>query len=99
MKPIPNPIMVNTGEQERVAKTIDDFFVETRDFAKKIYKLRESEFQIKSGELAYSSQITDDRVTYISYKDIILAGVFETRTEFNRVRYTFFRNLEGLRNI
>jgi len=26
---------------------------------------------------------------------MILACVFETRTEFNYVQYTFFRNLEG----
>ena len=32
MNSIPNPITVNTGEQERVSKTIDDFFIETRDF-------------------------------------------------------------------
>ena len=96
MNPIPNPIIVNTGEQERVAKTIDDFFVETKEFIEKHYEVQESEFQIKSGEIAYNStQITDDRITYLSYRDMILANVFETRTEFNYVHYTFFRNLDG----
>ena len=97
MNQIPNTITVNTGEQERVSKTIDDFFTETRDFVQQNYEVQESEFNIRSGELAYNpSQITDDRITYFSYRDIILASVFETRTEFNYVRYTFFRNLEGL---
>ena len=96
MNPIPNPVTVNTGEQERVSKTIDDFFVETRDFVRQAYGVQESEFHIKSGELAYNPpQITADRVTYLSYKDMVIACVFETRTEFNYVRYTFFRNLEG----
>lgn len=100
MNPIPNPITVNTGEQGRVAKTIDDFFIETRDFVLQTYEVRESEFNIRSGELAYnSSQITDDRITYLSYRNIILASVFETRTEFNYVRYTFFRNLEGFEEL
>ncbi|MBI2669405.1 hypothetical protein HYX14_06200 [Candidatus Woesearchaeota archaeon] len=96
MNPVPNPIIVNTGEQHRVSKTIDDFFLETRDFIQERYNVQEPEFEIKSGELAYhSTQITDDRITYLSYRDMILASVFETRTEFNYVRYTFFRNLEG----
>lgn len=91
----PHSITVNTGEQGTVSKTIDDFFIETRDFIRQKYKVQESEFYIKSGELAYNSfQITNDRITYLSYKDMILASVFETRTEFNYVRYTFFRNLE-----
>ncbi|MBU0460829.1 MAG: hypothetical protein KJ771_08555 [Nanoarchaeota archaeon] len=96
MNPIPNPITVNTGEQERVSKTIDLFFVETKEFIEENYEVDEPYFQIKSGELAYNStQITDDRITYLSYKDMILASVFETRTEFNYIRYIFFRNLEG----
>ena len=100
MNPIPNPIIINTGEQSRFSKTIDDFFLETRDFIQERYDVQESEFKIKSGELAYNStQITDDRITYLSYKDMILASVFETRTEFNYVRYKFFRNLEGFEEL
>ena len=96
MNPTPNPIRVNTGEQQRVSKTIDDFFVETREFIEKTYEVQESEFGIRSGEIAYNPlQVTDDRITYLFYKDMILASVFETRTEFNYVQYTFFRNLEG----
>ncbi len=97
MKQIPYQITVNTGEQERISSTIDDFFLETRDFILKSYEVRESELQIKSGELAYapSGPITDDRIKYLSCRDMVLAAVFETRTEFNHIRYTFFRNLDG----
>lgn len=100
MKQIPNPIVVNTGEQDRVSKTIDDFFLETKEFVQENYCVQEPDFMIKSGELAYNSpQITDDRITYLSYRDLVLASVFETRTEFNYVRYKFFRNLEGFEEL
>jgi hypothetical protein len=100
MNPIPNPITVNTGEQEEVTKVIDDFFVETRGFIEKHYRVQRLDWQIKSGELAYhSGQITDDRITYLAYRDSIIASIFETRTEFNRVQYTFFRNLDGFEDI
>lgn len=90
MNPTPNSIIVNTGEQEKVSKTIDDFFIETRNFIQEKYKVQESKFQIKTCELADNSyQITDNRITYLSYKDMILANVFETRTEFNYVKHTF----------
>jgi hypothetical protein len=96
MNPIPKSITVNTGEQHSLTKTIDDFFVETKEFAQQTYGLLESGFQIRSGELAYHShQITNDRVTYLAYMDVVLASVFETRTEFNYVKYTFFRNEAG----
>lgn len=96
MKPIPTSFIVNTGEQEKVQKTIDDFFVETKEFIEGMYKVQEWQFHIKSGEVAYNyMQVTDDRITYLEYRDMVLASVFETRTEFNHVRYTFFRNLGG----
>jgi len=93
MKPVPDPIVVNTGDQHKDTKTIEDFFSETKKFIQKHYDVFESEFQIKSGEIAYHpSQLTDDRITYLYYGETILASVLETRTEFNNVRYTFFRN-------
>jgi len=100
MNPIPNSIRVNTGEQQKVSKTIDGFFVETKEFIEKTYKVQELEFEIRSGNIAYNfTQMTDDRITYLSYRNMIIAGVFETRTEFNYIQYTFFRNLEGFREI
>ena len=100
MNPIPNPITVNTGEQHTITKTIDDFFIETKNHVSRKYKkfdLIEFEFQVKSGELAYNQfTITNDRITYLSYMDIVLASVFETRTQSNYVHYTFFRDLKGV---
>ncbi len=104
MNPVPNPITVCTGEQTKITKTIDDFFWETREFVEQNYELPPEpsmyKFSIRSGELAYYSlQITDDRVNYLAYGFMILATVFETRTELNFVHYTFFRNLEGLEEV
>ncbi len=100
MKFVPNSLVVNTGEQHEISKTIDDFFVGTKEFIQETYKVQELDFQIKSGELAYhSSQITSDRITYLSYKDIIFASVIETRSEFNHIRYTFFKNMNDLKNL
>ena len=100
MNPIPDPITVNTGEQERVSKTIDNFFIETREFIEKQYTLQKVGWGIKSGGVAYRpEQVTNDRITYLSYKDAVLAVVLETRTEFNHVQYTFFRNLEGFNKL
>ena len=99
MKDIPKTIRVNTGEQHELSNTIDDFFMETKEFFQRERGLEERHFQIKSGELAYNSmQLTDDRVTYLTYKDIIIASVFQTRTEHNHVQYVFFRNLDSLDN-
>jgi hypothetical protein len=100
MKPIPKPRIVITGEQSEVTQTIDNFFAETVEFAQKRYNLLPIYFELKSGELAYRhNQITDDRVTHLSYHNIILATVFETRTEENNVMYTFFRDLKGLEEL
>ena len=96
MNTIPKSITVNTGEEEKVSKTIDDFFIGIKDYVRQTYGVQEPEFEIRSGELAYTPfQITNDRVTYLSCRDVILACVFATRTESNYVRYTFFRNLEN----
>jgi len=52
MKPIPNPIVVNTGKEDRVSKTIDDFFLETKEFVQENYCVQKPNFMIKSRELA-----------------------------------------------
>ena len=100
MKPIPKPRIVITGDQSTITPTIDDFFAETLEFAQERYNLLPIYFEIKSGDLAYHhNQITNDRVTHLSYHNIILATVFETRTEANNVMYTFFRDLKGLEEL
>lgn len=97
---VPNSITVNTGDQIIVSETIDDFFIQTKDIVQEAYGLQDLGFQIKSGELSNGpNHVTDDRVTYLSYRDVVLASVLATRTEFNYVRYTFFRNSEGVKDL
>ena len=99
MKPIPDAVTVNTGDQHLVRQTIDDFFMDTAEHLKTNYGLRPgpNPFIIESGALAYNGLTPgDDRVTYLSFCQKIVATVMETRTDFNHVQYTFFRNLDGV---
>ena len=97
MQLLPKSITLTTGEQDRVQQTIDDFFTETKVLAEARYNIDSRHFQIKSGEIAYQpNTVTNDRITYLLYKETILACVLETRTERNNVHYDFFRNLESL---
>ncbi|MBU0929680.1 MAG: hypothetical protein KJ623_01255 [Nanoarchaeota archaeon] len=106
MKPVPNPITLNTDYHGEISKIIDDFFIETKEFVEEYYEAPKWDvpkigWQIRSGEIAYDTvQITNDRITYLTYRDMfILASVLETRTEFNYVHYTFFRDLDGFKKI
>ena len=107
MGQIPKLVTVNTGEQGKVSQTIDDFFKEIVEYVKANYEIRPGPelFSVRSRKLVYeySSSITpvvtDDRVTYLLYKQKIIAIVMETRTEFNYVHYDFFSNLEGLEQL
>jgi hypothetical protein len=99
MKPVPASLTVNTGEQYKLQNIIEDFFTETRDAVAERFGFTEMppiKFEIRSGEISYTQQITDDRMTYLLYDDMPIACVLATRTEFNYVRYVFFRNLESL---
>ena len=102
MKPIPYSVTVNTGDQHLMRPTIDDFFMDTAEHLKTNYGLRPGPhpFIIESGEIAYPGLTTsNDRVTYLSFFRKIVATVMETRTSFNHVQYTFFRNLEGVEEL
>ena len=84
----------NTAE---FAKTIDDFFVNTKEYLKEVNKAKSFDFEIKVASLKYGSIKSDDIITYLSYMGkYVVAGVIETRTEFNNLRYTFFRDLSCL---
>jgi len=102
MKPIPKPIFITTGDQEiaEAGRIIDDFLIETKNYVQRFYGLDGLEWKINSGELAYTAEhVTDDRVTYLSYRDIVIANIFETRNELNNINYTFFRNLDGIKEL
>jgi len=97
MKPAPESILIRSRNQGRVKiqETIDDFFLKTihecmaRDPSKEMFY-----FQIKDANHICSGIGSDDRTTYLHYKEeISLAAVIEARTPFNRITYTFFRNI------
>lgn len=102
MKPIPKSVTVITGDQHLIRPTIDDFFLDTVEHIKRNYGLRPGPdpFRIESGALAYNGLTPgDDRVTYLSFFQRIVATVMETRTDLNYVQYVFFRNLEGVEEL
>ncbi len=97
MRNVPESIKVNTGDQVEVSKTIDDFFIETEDFILSNYHGNQNDFRLESGEITFQPNVvTDNRITYLLYKQRVVACVLETRTEFNYVHYDFFRNLDDL---
>ncbi|MGA2130020.1 MAG: hypothetical protein ABSG05_00165 [Candidatus Pacearchaeota archaeon] len=87
-------VIVNTGDQHKVQRKIDKFFSELVEFLERNDGADSRFFEIKSGNIAYGGrQVTDDRVTCLFYRDTVMACVTETRTEFNYVSYSFFRNI------
>ena len=99
MKKTPKPITVNTGEEGRVTKIIDDFFSEIKEFILSEYHPvpHPGMFIINSGELAFSPNVvTNNRLTYLLYEERAVACVLTTRTEYNYIHYDFFRNLSQL---
>jgi|SRR3989338_3935896 len=102
MKPIPESVTVITGDQHLIQPTIDDFLVDTAEHLKTNYGLKPGPdpFRIESGQIAYNGlTLTDDRVTYLSFFGRVVATAMETRTDFNNVQYTFFRNVDGVEEL
>jgi len=88
---IPKRERVVTGTHPKIQKKIYNFFIETKEHLNK--KLGESpHYEIKSENIENS----DNRLTYLLYKDKLVAGVVERRTEFNNLEYVFFRDLSRL---
>lgn len=97
MKKLPKSRTLINGPHEEVYETIDDFFTETKNFIASKYSICGPYFQIKSGELAFQPNVVScDMVTYLLYKQRVVACVLATRTDFNNVQYDFFRNLNDL---
>jgi hypothetical protein len=98
MKRIPESITVNTGDQHQVVPLIDQFMAETLESVKKAIEAHDHDFKVESGEVSDGpNHVSNDRVTYLRFKDQVVALVMETRTELNHVRYDFFRDMRGLR--
>ena len=97
MKQVPNPILINTGDQEKsgIQNIIDTFFLEiAEEWINENPSIKKENLQIKVGNHSYLGNSNDNNTTYLSYGEgKPLAVVMETRTEFNRINYTFFKNI------
>jgi len=102
MKDLPKSIRVITGDQHKVQKTIDDFFVSTINYLVDEFGANKRYFEIKL-EGTYKEPPSmlenkiplDNRIHMLRYKEGVVAVVLQTRTEFNNVQYDFFRNLKN----
>ncbi len=92
-------IFLDAKYSGKFQKTIDKFLINTKDYIESIQnKSKPHTCEIKSGELIYSGVNSNDRLTYLIYEEkYVVAGVIETRTPFNNLQYTFFRDLSGLK--
>ncbi|MAF35535.1 hypothetical protein CL622_00260 [archaeon] len=92
MKPVPEPFTStdSIGYQDK----IDTFFIETRDYLRQHYEPKSLSFEIKSGEIVYPpSKIGNDRVTYLTCDDLIVAHILEVRDQHNYTQFVFSRDL------
>lgn len=90
---IPESICVQTGEEERVQPIIDAFIGDVmRALVGDLFADPSTRLSVDSAELAHRGVITDDRVTYLRYRETVVAIVVQTRTALNHVRYDFFCN-------
>lgn len=104
LKPVPGRIRAPLDGEYlvKVQETIDNFFVETKEYLEQKYNKEAPHIELQIYPLAHESCdssnaiITNDRISYLLYNDRLVAGVIERRTEFNNLEYIFFRNLNKL---
>jgi len=104
LKPIPGRIrcFLDGDDLVDVQKTMDNFFVETKEYLDQKYKEKFPQIEVEVYPLAHESYgsseiiLTNDRLTYLLYNDRLVAGVIEKRTAYNNLEYIFFRNLKNL---
>jgi len=93
---IPQSGTIPVEDECLLTETIDTFFLEIINDICKNKQVKNGDLEIKSGEIAYhSQQVTNDRITFLQYKERVIGGVLMTRTEFNHINYTFFKNDKG----
>lgn len=96
MKRIPKLITVITGDQHKVSRTIDDFFIETKNHLVDNLGANLMYLEIRlEGTYLKPTAYTDNNVHMLLYKERVIAAVIETRTSFNNVHYDFFRNINN----
>ena len=96
---VPKSIFMQVNPATEVQELMGEFFRNTKDYilskSKGVYNL---DFEVKSASFNYSDKTySDDRITYVSFKEkYVVAGMLETRTAFNDLQFTFFRDLSFL---
>ncbi len=104
LKPVPKRKRIFLDYAHEAEVEIDNFFLETKNYLENKFG-ENSIFEIKSFWLANENYfstnkndkaITDERIRYILYKDRVVAGVIERRTELNHAEFVFFRDLSKL---
>ena len=97
---VPKAIFRQVSSAEDVNKLMDDFFINTKKYVQsRLENSLDFYFEIKAGNLAYSSDKvnSNNRITYVEFREkYIVAGMLETRTAFNDLQFTFFRDLSCL---
>lgn len=99
MEEIPGPMHAITGDPggHVIQEKINNFFENTVENLSKDKGLDKSKFILESCEISYNPPtITDDRCTYLFYKNKIIANVLETRTEHNNLMFHFFKDRDRL---
>lgn len=105
LRNVPKAISRQTGETKEIDKIMNDFFINTKQYIQsRLMERHDSFFEIKSAELVCGIPeteeyvISNNRITYLEYKEKwVVAGMLQTRTGFNNLEFTFFRDLECLR--
>jgi|GEM_PF-1516413 len=106
----PQPVTYNTGDCQPAYEKKDEFFkaivdgltaskvVQDKtkgDIKTEIYNLgAKTREEITAGNTSYPA--SDDKLWALIYHDRIIAGMLETRTDFNYVNFSYFQNLENL---
>jgi hypothetical protein len=103
---VPKPIYMEVNPAPNVNKLMDDFFLNAKEYIQtKLMECDDNLFEVKSADLVYGSYSaygsekvnSDNRITYVEFKEkYIVAGMLETRTRFNDLSFTFFRDLSCL---
>jgi len=91
MKGYMDRFRTSPGEDSNIQERIDNFFSN----AKKELEAKYGEnphFEIKSEKI----ELSDNRLTYMVYKDYFVAGVFKRTTDFNHLEYIFFSDFSRL---
>lgn len=99
MDEVPKSIRVNTGDQYKVQRTIDDFFVRTRDRLVEMMGVDKKFFEVQvKGWVASPTTLDAGGAQMLLYKENVVAVVTETRTDFNYCQYDFFLNLDNAKH-